>query len=72
VRGELILHFLHKGKTRGLTIWKNTKDEDIFCSRKEPLIEELGFILNEGNFTEQVSIAYGEERSFKTTLKFTF
>jgi glucosamine 6-phosphate synthetase-like amidotransferase/phosphosugar isomerase protein len=72
VKGELILHFLHKGKTRGLTIWKNTKDEVIFCSRKEPLIEELGFILNEGNFTEQVSIAYDEERSLKTTLKFTF
>jgi len=71
-RGELILHFLYKGKTRGLTIWKSPKGEVIFCSRKEPLIEELGFILNEGNFTEQVSIAYGEERSFKTTLKFTF
>jgi len=70
--GELILHFLHKGKTRGLTIWKSPKGEVIFCSRKEPLIEELGFILDEGNFTEQVSIAYGEERSFKTTLKFTF
>ena len=71
-RGELILHFLHKGKTRGLTIWKSPKGEVIFCSRKEPLIEELGFILDEGNFTEQVSIAYSEERSFKTTLKFTF
>jgi glutamine phosphoribosylpyrophosphate amidotransferase len=71
-KGWLHLHFLHKGKTRGLTIWENEKGEVVFCSRKEPLLEELVSMLNEGNFTEQFSIAYGEERNFKTTLKFTF
>jgi glucosamine 6-phosphate synthetase-like amidotransferase/phosphosugar isomerase protein len=71
-KGGLHLHFLHKGKTRGLTIWENEKGEVVFCSRKEPLLEELGGMLNEGNFTEKLSIAYGEERDFKTTLNFTF
>ncbi len=71
-KGRMLLHFLHKGKTRGLTIWRNEKGEVIFCSRKEPLIEVLGEMLNENDFTEHLSIPYGEERGFKTTLKFTF
>jgi glucosamine 6-phosphate synthetase-like amidotransferase/phosphosugar isomerase protein len=71
-KGQMLLHLLHKGKTRGLTIWGNKKGEVIFCSRREPLIEVLGGILNEDGFTEQVSIFYGEERNLQETLKFTF
>lgn len=71
-KGRLLLHLLHKGKTRGLSVWKNEKGEIIFCSRKEPLIEEFSSTLNEGKFTEQVSIPYNEERSLKTTFKFQF
>jgi glucosamine 6-phosphate synthetase-like amidotransferase/phosphosugar isomerase protein len=66
-KGRMLLHFLHKGKTRGLTIWKNYRGEVIFCSRKEPIKEELGSMLEEGSFAEHVSIPYNEERSLKTT-----
>ena len=66
----MLLHFLHMGKTRGLTIWRNDKGEVVFCSRKEPIKEELGNLLKEGNFTEYVSIPHNEERSFKVTFTF--
>jgi len=69
---QVLLHLLHKGKTRGLTIWRNEKGEVIFCSRKEPIIEVLGNVLNKDDFTEQVSISYCEERGLSTTLKFKF
>jgi len=69
---QMLLHLLHKGKTRGLTIWRNEKGEVIFCSRKEPIIEVLGNVLNKDDFTEQVSISYREERDLSTTLKFKF
>jgi len=69
-KGRVLLHFLHKGKTRGLTIWKNMKGEVIFCSRKEPLKETLGWFLDKGNFVEHFSIPYSEEGSFKATFPF--
>lgn len=59
------LHFIHKGRTRGLTIWTNEQNEVIFCSRKEPLIEELGSILTQGKFRERVSIPYREKCKFE-------
>ncbi|MEM3696899.1 MAG: hypothetical protein QXQ94_05260 [Candidatus Bathyarchaeia archaeon] len=65
---RLLLHFVHKGKTRGLTIWKNDDGEVVFCSRKEPLMEEFGDVLGEGEFRGQVSIQYGEEASLKMTI----
>ncbi|MEM3704178.1 MAG: hypothetical protein QXX79_07175 [Candidatus Bathyarchaeia archaeon] len=71
-KGRLLLHLLHNGKTRGLSIWKNEKGEIIFCSRKEPLIEEFNSMLSEGKFTEQVSIPYNKEQSLKTTFMFKF
>ena len=55
------IHLVHKGKTRGLTVWTNEKDELIFCSRKAPLIEEFGTILTKGDFREKVFIGYHEE-----------
>jgi len=61
------LHLIHKGKTRGLTIWANAQGEVIFCSRKEPLKEEFGNILTKGNFDEKVSIAYREDAGLKLT-----
>jgi len=64
---RLLLHFVHKGKTRGLTIWKNYNGEVVFCSRKEPLIDEFGDFLEKGGFKEQVSIPYGEEGNLKKT-----
>ncbi|MGQ9539445.1 MAG: class II glutamine amidotransferase [Candidatus Bathycorpusculaceae bacterium] len=67
---RLLLHLIHKGKTRGLTIWKNHEGELVFCSRKEPLKEEFSRVLLNGEFTECVSIPYGVEGSLKTTFAF--
>jgi hypothetical protein len=66
----LLLHFVYKGKTRGLTIWKNDNREVVFCSRKEPLMEEFGDVLDKGGFKEQVAIPYGEEGNLKLTFHF--
>jgi hypothetical protein len=54
------LHLIHKGKTRGLTIWTNGKNEVLFCSRKVPLLEEFGNTLTKGEFREKISIPYRE------------
>ncbi|MCJ7423227.1 class II glutamine amidotransferase [Candidatus Bathyarchaeota archaeon] len=62
MRGEdAYLHFIHKGKTRGLTIWANDQNEVVFCSRKEPLVEEFSGILEDGRFRERISIQYQED-----------
>jgi glucosamine 6-phosphate synthetase-like amidotransferase/phosphosugar isomerase protein len=66
------LNFVHKGKTRGLTIWTNERNELVFCSRKEPLIEEFGNILSKGKFKEKISIAYREDVGLKLSFPLTF
>jgi len=65
-----ILHFIHKGKTRGLTIWTNEHSEIMFCSRKEPIMEEFGSILAEDKFREEISIQYHERKSLKASFTF--
>jgi len=62
---EIYLHFIHKGESRGLTIWVNDRNEIVFCSRKEPLYEEFRAMLAEGKFREKVSIAYREDVGLK-------
>lgn len=69
-KNGLLLHVIHKGKTRGLTIWSNDVGEIIFCSRKEPLTEDFSDILRGGKFEEYVSISYGDEGNFKMTFSF--
>jgi len=64
LENDVYLHFIHKGKTRGLTIWKNDRDELIFCSRKESLSEEFKKILDQGKFSETVSIPWRKDQSF--------
>jgi glucosamine 6-phosphate synthetase-like amidotransferase/phosphosugar isomerase protein len=59
------VHVIHKGKTRGLTVWTNERNEVIFCSRKEPLIEEFSKVLAKGKFKEKISIPYGEDVGLK-------
>jgi glucosamine 6-phosphate synthetase-like amidotransferase/phosphosugar isomerase protein len=54
------LHFVHKGWTRGLNIWSNEKNEFVFCSREEPLMEEFGNLLAKGGFSKKISIGYHE------------
>jgi glucosamine 6-phosphate synthetase-like amidotransferase/phosphosugar isomerase protein len=58
---DSFLHLLHKGKTRGLTVWTNDMNEIIFCTRKEVLKEELGSLLSKGRFKKKASIAFREE-----------
>ena len=58
---DSFLHLLHKGKTRGLTVWTNDNNEVIFCTRKEVLNEELGDLLSKDRFEEKASIAYRQE-----------
>jgi glucosamine 6-phosphate synthetase-like amidotransferase/phosphosugar isomerase protein len=65
------LHLIHKGKTRGLTVWTNEQNEVIFCSRKEPLIEEFSTILDRGKFREKISIPYREDAGLKLSYQLT-
>jgi glucosamine 6-phosphate synthetase-like amidotransferase/phosphosugar isomerase protein len=62
---EIYLHFIHKRKSRGLTVWVNDWNEIVFCSRKEPLYEEFSQILADGKFRERISIAYNEDVGLK-------
>lgn len=48
-------------------MWNNYNGEVVFCSRKEPLMEEFGDVLDKGGFKEQASISYGEEGNLKRT-----
>jgi glucosamine 6-phosphate synthetase-like amidotransferase/phosphosugar isomerase protein len=59
------LHLIHKGKTRGLSVWTNDKGEVAFCSRKEPLIEQLGGFLSERKFKEKIYIKHREDAGLK-------
>jgi len=67
-KSEKLLHLVHSGKTRGLTIWTNAQNEVIFCSRKEPLIQEFKLVLDRGKFKENITIPYNKneklQRSF--------
>lgn len=62
---EAILHLLHKGWSRGLTIWNNDKGEIIFCTRTEPVLEEMKEIVEKGEFKEKVSIELREVATLK-------
>jgi glucosamine 6-phosphate synthetase-like amidotransferase/phosphosugar isomerase protein len=62
---DAFLHLVHKGKTRGLTVWTNEQNEFVFCSRKEPLMEQFNSILAKGKFNEKISIAWHENVGLK-------
>ena len=59
------LHILHKGWSRGLSVWSNEKSEVIFSTRPEPVVENLKEILARGNFTEKAVIRLREDASLK-------
>jgi len=68
VAGERVfLHLVHKGKTRGLTVWANDRNEMVFCSRKEPLIGVFDDVLKQGKFREKVSIGWQEDANMKVS-----
>jgi glutamine phosphoribosylpyrophosphate amidotransferase len=58
---DSFIHLIHKGWTRGLTVWTNERNELAFCSRKEPLLEEFDRILTREEFKEKVFIPFKEE-----------
>lgn len=61
-KGIRTLHVLHKGKTRGMYVWKNKKKEIILCSRKEPVQHVLKETLKENNFEIVLSINWNEDK----------
>ena len=62
---EAFLHLLHKGWSRGLTVWTNDNGEVIFCSRPEPVLEELKDTLERDKFKEKAIIKPREEATLK-------
>lgn len=70
-RERAFLHFIHKGKTRGLTVWANIQGEVIFCSRREPLTEVFGDLLAHRGFKEKVAVQYHEEASLTLSFPLT-
>ena len=62
------LVFIHHGRTRGLTIWSNSKGEILFSSRKEPIQQVIGEFLRKHNFKEKVSIGWKESKHLNPTI----
>jgi len=65
------VHFMHMGKTRGLTVWTNSNGELLFCSRKEPVMMLFEELLVQGGFKEKVSIEWREEAELKLSFPIT-
>lgn len=57
---ERALTVVHKGRTVGLSLWKNSEGEVLFSSRWEPVKEVLGEILEKKGFQRKVFLDYGE------------
>jgi glucosamine 6-phosphate synthetase-like amidotransferase/phosphosugar isomerase protein len=66
------LHLVHKGKTRGLTVWTNEKNEVIFCSRPEPVMEEFERVLMRDRFKQKISIKWREDAGVKLSFPINF
>ena len=65
------LHVLHKGWSRGLTVWTNNKGEVIFCTRPEPVLAELGETITKGEFKEKAVIKPREVATLKLSFPIT-
>jgi len=65
------LHLIHKGWSRGLIVWANEKNEVVFCSRPEPVVEELKEVLVRGRFREKASIKWREDAGLKLSFPIT-
>ena len=53
---EAYLHAIHKGKTRGLTVWISPKGEVLLCSREQPVQRTLHELLTESNYQGIITI----------------
>jgi glucosamine 6-phosphate synthetase-like amidotransferase/phosphosugar isomerase protein len=67
-----LLHLIYKGRARGLSVWANDKGEVIFCSRPEPVEEELKALLAFGQFKQKVAISHNEEAGLKLSFPALF
>ena len=68
---NVFVHLIHRGRTRGLTVWVNGRNEMVFCSRKQALTQQFRNILVKGKFKEKVSIAYNEDAGLKLSFQVT-
>ena len=66
------LHLVHKGKTRGLTVWENDNNEVIFCSRPEPVMEEFERLLARDRFKQKLLIKWNEDAGAKLSFPISF
>ncbi len=66
------LHLVHKGETRGLTVWANERGEVIFCSRPEPVLSEFEKMLARDKFKKKASIKWRENAGLKLSFPITF
>jgi|Deesub1362B_J571_1020462.scaffolds.fasta_scaffold01366_6 glucosamine 6-phosphate synthetase-like amidotransferase/phosphosugar isomerase protein len=64
------LHLIHKGKTRGLTVWTNSLGEVIFCSRKT-VVNKTSFktLISKGSFQEIFYVDNKETRFWKRSFR---
>lgn len=62
-----LLHILHRGKTRGMHVWKNGKGEIILCSREEPLLQMFGDFLREKGFEKVLAIGWQVDNKAQRT-----
>jgi glucosamine 6-phosphate synthetase-like amidotransferase/phosphosugar isomerase protein len=62
---EQVLHLLHKGWSRGLMVWANEKGEVVFCTRPEPVQEELKQLFSRRGFKAKAVIKPREEAELK-------
>ncbi len=53
---ETHLNALQKGRTRGLVIWTNPRNEVIICSREKPIQKILASVLSESNYQKIINI----------------
>ncbi len=65
-----MIHLVHRGLTRGLTVWSNDKNEVLFCTRTEPVTEMLQHVLKKHRFREKISIGYHENIGLQVSFPF--
>jgi len=57
-RKEAHLHTIHKGKTRGITVWTNPEGEVLLCSREPPVQRILKRFLKENNHQKIIAVEH--------------
>jgi glucosamine 6-phosphate synthetase-like amidotransferase/phosphosugar isomerase protein len=69
---DAFIHLLHKGKTRGLIVWTNSKGEVIFSTQREPVEEIYATLLTNRGFKEKTIINPQEDAGLKLSFPALF